>query len=290
VRIAGLVIERYASRAQTGAIEAGNSSGWVVEANELRLNHGYGLRIGHRMQVLDNYVHHNGQLGVGGIGDDVLVAGNEIAYNHTAGFLEEWEAGGTKFVLTHRLVFRDNWVHHNSGRGVWTDIDNVDALIANNLVEWNSRGGIVHEISYDAVIRDNVARYNGLGFDPWVWGAQILIQNSSDVTVTGNDVTVSARGGNGITLVDQSRGNGPRGPYRAARVSVVGNTIHHEGRAGTNGAPSGCHQQNTFDRNHYDAPAEWFGQARFEWCGLMNWNQFRAKADQEPAGTSFTRS
>ena len=287
VRIAGLVIERYANRARTGAIEAGGSSGWTVEANELRFNHGFGLRIGHGMRVLDNYVHRNGQVGLGGIGNDVLVAGNEIAYNHTGGFLEAWEAGATKFVLTRNLVFRENWVHHNRGRGVWTDIDNVDALIEHNLVEWNTHGGIVHEISYDAVIRDNIARHNGLGFGVWVWGAQILVQNSADVIVTGNDVTVSAAGGNGIAIVNQERGVGPRGPYRSNRVTVSDNTIRHLGLAGRNGAPNGCHQTNTFDRNRYEAPARWFERTQFEWCGLRTWEQFR-DLGQEPNGVRIS--
>ena len=235
-------------------------------------------------------MHHNGQLGVGGIGSNVLVSGNEIAYNHTAGYLEEWEAGGTKFLLTKNLVFRDNWVHHNSGREVWTDIDNVDVLIANNLVEWNTRGGIVHEISYEAIIRDNVSRYNGLGFDVWVWGAQILIQNSSDVLVFGNDVTVSSAAGNGIAIVNQSRGNGPRGPYRSDRVTVTDNTIRHLGLRGRNGAPNGCNQLNIFDQNVYEAPANWFSRSQFEWCGLLNWSQFRNAAGQEVDGTRVTRS
>ncbi|MDA0353763.1 MAG: right-handed parallel beta-helix repeat-containing protein [Chloroflexi bacterium] len=291
VRIAGLVIERYASRAQMGALDGSDGDGWVVEANELRLNHGYGLRTGQRMHVLNNYVHHNGQLGVGGVGNDLLVTGNEIAYNHTAGFLEEWEAGGTKFAVTRNLVFRGNWVHHNAGRGIWTDIDNVNVLIANNLAEWNTRGGIVHEISYDAVIRDNVARFNGLGFDNWAWGAQILVQNSADVRVTGNSVTVAAEGGNGITVVDQPRGNGPRGPYRSERVIVTDNVIRHLGMAGWSGAPKyECPQGNVFDRNVYEAPANWFKQDRIFWCGGgLRLDEFRG-AGQERNGTAVTRS
>jgi hypothetical protein len=292
VRIAGLIVERYANRAQTGAIDGSGGSGWVVEANELRLNHGYGIRTSTGMRVLDNYVHHNGQLGVGGVGNDLLVAGNEIAYNHTAGFFAEWEAGGTKFALTRNLVFRDNWVHHNAGRGIWTDIDNVDVLIANNLSEWNARGGIVHEISYEAVIRDNIARYNGLVFDVWAWGAQILVQNSSDVQVIGNDVTVSARGGNGITVVDQDRGNGPRGPYRAHRVTITDNVIRHEGLAGITGDPRHqCSQSGVvFNGNVYEAPSRWFKLDRIYWCGdAMTWSEFREHG-AEADGTMTTRS
>lgn len=284
VSIRGLVIEKYASRAQAGAIQGGGTQRWIVADNEIRLNHGFGLRIGPDMQVLNNHVHRNGQMGLGGLGSRALIEGNEIAYNHTAGFLEEWEAGGTKFVVSEGIVIRDNWVHHNSGRGLWTDIDIVDVLIEDNLVEWNTRGGIVHEISFDAQILNNTARYNGLGFDGWVWGAQILIQNSSDVVVSGNVVTVSADGGNGIAIVNQTRFSDDRDPYRSDRVLITDNVISHLGNSGANGAPNGCTTEGSqFDRNRYEAPAEWFEAARFEWCGVFTWDEF-VLAGQEPSG------
>ena len=110
VRIAGLVIEGYEVRAQSGAVDGSGSNGWVVANNELRFNHGYGLCVGHGMQVLDNYVHHNGQLGIGGVGGDVLVAGNEVAHNHTANYAEAWEVHGTKFAVSRNLEFRDNLI------------------------------------------------------------------------------------------------------------------------------------------------------------------------------------
>jgi len=279
VTIAGLVIEGYANRAQTGAIEAGGS-GWVIRENELRFNHGPAVRTNHRMRVLDNWIHHNAQIGIGGVGDDVLIVGNEISYNHTPGLFQTgWEAGGTKFVKTNRLVFRDNWVHHNAGRGFWTDIDNRDTVVEDNLVEWNSEGGIVHEISFAAVIRRNVSRYNGLGFQTWLWGAQILVQNSSDVLVEDNAVFVSAQGGDGITVVNQQRGAG----WVSERVIVRNNRIVHEGTAGQTGLAGACQrsQGNRFDGNRYEAPRQWFVWDRFEWCGTATWAEFRAAGHEE---------
>ena len=286
VTIRGLVIEKYSNLAQSGAIHGDRTRSWTVEQNEIRLNHGFGLRTGSEMRVLNNYIHSNGQIGVGGLGSHVLVQGNEIAYNNTAGFLEEWEAGGTKFVLSDGLVFRDNWVHHNIGRGVWTDIDVINALITDNLVEWNTRGGIVHEMSFAARIVDNTSRYNGLGLDVWVWGAQVLVQNSSGVEVSGNLVTVSAFGGNGIAIVNQRRGSGIRGRYVSERVSVTNNTIRHLGVAGSNGAPNGCaSSENLFDGNTYEALGAWFKLANFESCGLLTWDEFQ-ELGHEPAGTA----
>lgn len=45
--------------------------------------------------------------------------------------------------------------------------------------------------------RNNVVRNNGRKFDAWLWGSQILIQNSQNVDVYNNVVTVAADAGNG---------------------------------------------------------------------------------------------
>ncbi len=39
---------------------------WTVENNEIRLNHGSGVRVNYGIQILNNYIHDNGQLGIGG--------------------------------------------------------------------------------------------------------------------------------------------------------------------------------------------------------------------------------
>ena len=74
----------------------------------------------------------------------------------------DFEAGGTKFVKSDGLVARGNFVHHNGGPGLWSDIDNIRTLYEGNRVEDNAREGIVHEISYSAVIRGNTVLRNGL--------------------------------------------------------------------------------------------------------------------------------
>jgi hypothetical protein len=65
----------------------------VIASNEIRKNHGQGLRVGSRGTIRNNYVHNNGQLGVFGMGDDILVEGNQIFYNNTLQFFPRWEAG-----------------------------------------------------------------------------------------------------------------------------------------------------------------------------------------------------
>ena len=146
-----------------------------------------------------------GEMGLGGSGDNILIQGNEIARNGGwSGLSPEWEGGGFKFGFTNNLVVRDNYSHDNIGFGMWTDTDNINTLYENNLLVHNSWGGISHEISYDAVIRNNTLIGNGYG-DPrgWLWGAEIQIQNSQNVNVYGNKVDMTGGGVSGIALIQQ---------------------------------------------------------------------------------------
>jgi parallel beta-helix repeat protein len=226
VTIRGLVIEKYANQAQAGAVHSGNwvdlGVDWLVEENEIRLNHGAGISTGHGMVIRNNYIHHNGQIGIAGVGDDMLVDSNEIAYNNTAGFSSGWEAGGSKFKQTHNLVARNNDVHDNLGPGLWTDIDNIDTLYEGNYVADNSDAGIFHEISYRAIIRNNTVTGNGFGFHVWVWGGGIQVAASADVEVYGNTVTGNA---NGITAIQQNRGSGAYGPWEIGNLYVHDNVV-----------------------------------------------------------------
>ncbi|GJL55207.1 MAG: hypothetical protein NPIRA02_23390 [Nitrospirales bacterium] len=222
VTIRGLIIEKYANPAQHGAIHVKHGQNWIVQDSEVRLNHGIGIRSGERLHVLRCHVHHNGQLGIGGFGDSILIQHNEISHNNTQQFRREWEAGGTKFVKTQNLIVRDNFVHHNQGPGLWTDIDNINTLYERNRVEDNERAGIFHEISYAAIIRDNVVTRNGLGFPVWLWGSGILVAASSDTEVYRNLVENNA---DGIGAVQQKRGIGKYGPHLVKNLSVHDNVV-----------------------------------------------------------------
>ena len=59
------------------------------------------------------------------------------------------------------VTFRNNFVHHNQGDGIWYDSDNTGALIEGNRVEDNARNGIFYEASIGAIIRNNTIRRNG---------------------------------------------------------------------------------------------------------------------------------
>lgn len=231
VTIKGLVIEKYATYAQFGAIQGEGSTltkGWIVSDNEIRLNHGGGIRTGDGMQILRNNIHNNGQIGIVGKGDKILVDGNTISTNNTMGFSSGWEAGGTKFVATTNLTVRNNTVDHNHGPGLWTDGDNIYTLYDGNLVYANDSMGIFHEISYDATIRNNQVYENGFIDSKWFYGSQILLSNSQNVEVVGNQVRVLPEVGDGIGIINQNRGTGLYGPWLSKNDYVHNNDVLYE--------------------------------------------------------------
>lgn len=294
VVIQGLIIEKYANPAQHGAIHglkgtAGVpgttlSRSWIVKNNEIRLNHGTGLRLSNQMEVLGNYIHHNGQLGIGGGGDEIVVENNEITDNNFAGFDSGWEAGGTKFVLTKNLIVRGNIVHHNKGPGLWTDIDNIDSLYTNNLVFDNDGMGIFHEISYKATIHNNTVRGNGKKWFTWLYGAQILISSSRDTEIFDNNVTVEPNS-NGVGLIQQDRGEGAYGPHTTINNHVHNNQVTYLSDSGFSGAAADYQPEvmlgdnNRFDYNIYHVPN--LNSRRWKWQDDKSWSEFQATGQEQ---------
>ena len=227
VTVRGFLVQGFACQAQHGAIET-TAPGWTIEDDVVRRNHGAGITTNGHARVLDDTVVDNGQLGIGGTGVDTQVVGNTIAGNNTDGFDPGWEAGGGKWALTDHLVVERNVVRGNHGPGLWSDIDSHDSVYAHNQVLNNDRAGIFYEISTDAVIRDNVVRGNGHGFDVWLWGSGILLAASSHVVVADNRLAGNAEG---IGLVQQRRGHsGITGRPRVLHaVTVSDNTVDMDG-------------------------------------------------------------
>ncbi len=231
ITIRNLIIEKYANPAQEGAIHPMNAEvgalgkNWVIDRNEIRLNHGMGIRLGHHMLVTENHIHQNGQLGIGGAGNDILIMNNEISFNNIQRFDSYWEAGGTKFSRTTNLIVKDNFVHHNNGPGLWTDGNNIHTIYDGNRVLKNAGPGIFHEISYDAVIKNNFVEGNGFKFKKWTEGAGILVAGSPNVEVVGNTVKDNRHG---ICGIQTERGGGKYGPYETENLYVHDNSITME--------------------------------------------------------------
>jgi hypothetical protein len=258
VVVKDLIVEKYASQAQEGAIDIRGGRDWLIAEVTARWNHSIGLYMGPRTHVKGGSFSHNGQLGIGGTGDRSTVESVEVAFNNYAGYSWGWEAGGTKFSRMQGLVVRDSCIHHNNGPGLWSDIDNVDVIYEGNIVFANGGDGIKHEISLDAMIYNNIVAHNGNGFDTWLWGSQILVQNSRNVRVLDNIVEIGPDGGNGISIVHQERGEGDYAPWNAVHNRVMYNTVVHLGENGKNGIARDADEDwfwregdNMFDRNTY---------------------------------------
>ena len=218
VTIKGLAIEKYASIAGKGAINAMAAlegygpvgTGWVVDSNDLYLNHGLGVRVSDGMTVSNNKIHDNGQMGLAGSGSNILVEGNDIYKNNYAGYAYDWEGGGAKIASysTH-VTFDNNYVHDNNGPGLHGDIGDDYFVFENNHTARNMGSGIHYEISYHAVIKNNLVEDDGFSRDgsSFWYGGGILVSNSSDVEVYGNTVTDCT---NGIGGTQANRGANAR--------------------------------------------------------------------------------
>ena len=214
-----LVIEKFGNAAQSGAV---TGHGVQVQHSTIRLNHGTGV-LAYGGAVIDSVIASNGQLGLGAGGDDMLVQDDEIAYNNYAGYDPGWEAGGTKWAYTNRLVVRGNWAHDNHGNGLWTDIDNDATTYVDNLSERNDGIGIFHEISYRAVISNNTVRDNGRGAGYFNGRVGINVTDSPNVEITGN--AVSGNVGGAILAVQDTRTfSGRLGPHVLQDDAVHDNT------------------------------------------------------------------
>ena len=282
VVVRDLVVEKFGSPAQTAAVHNGWQRGWVVEHNEIRLNHGVGVQM-YGGLLRANLIHHNGQLGIGGGGTGLRVEGNEIHHNNTEGYNMYWEAGGTKWVRATGLRVRGNWSHHNRGQGLWTDGDNRDVLYETNFAEDNDMAGIMHELSFEADIRANVARRNGRRVGWYQEGAGILVYNSRDVDVTANVVADNAAG---IAV----RNDG-RAPYEVHNVRVFANHIAMtEGRTGMvdeTGQPW-LFDSVTFSHNIYVVPSR--NGRWFEWDDLLGRTFAQWQAQGHDASAWLVRS
>jgi Right handed beta helix region len=225
VLVEGLTIEKFANPAQRGAVHA-QGAGWRIQNNDVRLNHGHGVFSDSAGgEVVGNRLHHNGQLGLGGDGDDEVVTSNEIDNNNTAGFDMLWEAGGMKWFSSTGLRVSDNDVHHNNGPGLWTDINNIHATYERNFVHNNTSHGIFHEIGYSAIIRNNRIVDNGGAERLRAWGdAGIRVAASRDVEIYGNVLIGNT---NAIMLIQQQRSDSPSGygPHELDNIIVHDNDV-----------------------------------------------------------------
>jgi parallel beta-helix repeat protein len=292
VVISGVLIEKFASPAQRGAVDAHDGVHWIIENCEVRWSSSAGISVGKETIVRDCTIHHNGQIGVAGPGNGIRIERNRISANNVRGFSMGWEAGGVKISQADGVLFRANHVHDNRGPGLWCDGDCRNIVYENNVIERNHDAGIYHEISFNAIIRNNVLRHNGEGSDGWFWGNDIIVSASEGVDIHDNRLTVS-EGRCAIMLIDQGRRDNGR-LYKTRNNSIHDNDITFEGSPCAGGVSDVSPNNesfliisagnNSFDRNVYRVPRT-ASASRFVWGhdeGL-DWDALR-RSGLEPNG------
>lgn len=237
--IQGFIIERFIATSTYPIAGLQIRMYGTIDDNEVRLCQ-TGIDVGEDQTISNNFVHDNRQYGIsGGPGNNILIVGNEISFNNTLHLDPDNDAGGTKIVgsgaQTRNLTWRNNYVHDNYGQGLWSDGNLIQVTYEDNRIEDNGGAGIMHEISWDAVIRNNTLKNNltlsGAGQSCYQ-GAEILISNSRYVAVYGNTIENSA-GKNPICIKSLVRSEPAGFPQLTTDVIIQGNTIKSRGAATT---------------------------------------------------------
>jgi parallel beta-helix repeat protein len=256
VRIQHLIIEKYANPAQTGAVgyfRPGND--WQILNNEVRFNHGSGIKAKGAAMMRGNHLHHNGHFGMeigdgnrtptssggsqaegfqtleewgfngGYAGRGALVDNNVLEHNNRLGFEVGWGAGGVKFSQCFDLTVRHNQARQNAGTGFWFDFCYSGMLIDGNFAVDNTGKGIFYETSFDATIVNNTATGNGADSDGF--GAQIYLSSCENVAVYENLVRCTDHGSSGHGIMVVQSNNGPVEPTRTVEEWPMG-SLNHE--------------------------------------------------------------
>lgn len=247
VTIQGLTIEKFAGDVQ-GAVQGGPT--WTIQGNEIRLNHGNGIEGGGK--ILGNYSHDNGDYGVaGGYGTTGMdVENNELANNNWANFQN---GGGADFVFVTNLTVRNNFSHDNYGPGFHTDGDSSNVLYEYNHTKNNTNGGILHEISWDAIIRYNLLEDETSVYPQYsassLWDSfAIGIANSSNVQIYGNTISQCT---NGISGALADRGNSNLGPHTGQPYLLQNLDIHNNTSTAISNVAAGIVRVSSFDNSVY---------------------------------------
>lgn len=232
--IRNLTVEKYATPMQTGAVNI--LTGGVCENCEIFHNYSYGIRANGDFIVRNNFIHHNGQDGIGTSIGAGLIELNEISYNSMFPFRDsDFEQGGIKAASKNGLVVRRNYIHHNHGPGFWLDVNSENLHFVENIVEWNDWEGILLEISWGGEVKRNISRSNGQKFRGQgtgaLWGGQICIQNASGFDIQDNftETPVQLEGRRvGIMGINQGhRGSGTYGLHSLHHLTIKNNTFVH---------------------------------------------------------------
>lgn len=177
VKIRYLTIENFGARGgnmNQGVVNHDSASGWTVDHSTITANAGAGVMLGSHNTLRYNCVSENGQYGFNAYSSngpaDLVLEHNQITGNDTY----NWEArepgcgctGGGKFWDVTNAVITDNWIDGNHSAGLWADTNNRGFTIERNYIAGNYSYGLIYEISYNALVKDNTFYRNGIGGGP----------------------------------------------------------------------------------------------------------------------------
>jgi parallel beta-helix repeat protein len=225
--------------------------GFLIEGCEIAGNDGTPVVVGNGTHVLNNSIHDNYWIGIGGYEiNGAVIEHNEIYNNQLAKSAPDTptgEASGMKFTKTENVSILSNFVHDNFGVGIWFDTDNSGTLIDRNVVSDNTHRGIMEEISYGAIISNNTIRGNGK-LSGWIAGAGVFVSTAANVEICNNIIKGNYQG---VTGFQEDRGAGGRGIYTTTNAFIHDNYITME--RGVTGFTSRAinDPSNLFRRNHY---------------------------------------
>jgi parallel beta-helix repeat protein len=246
-----------------------NSDHWTIENNEVAFNQS-GIVFPSDSVVRNNHIHHNTDGGyLGSFAHNSLLENNEIAYNG-------WEQ---KVGESNNVTFRNSFVHHNAGDGIWYDGNNTGSVIEGNRVEDNGQMGIFYEISSDAIIRNNTIRRSR--------DTAVFISTSKNVQIANNVLEDNFRGityfvncasvGGGAIAFDLANNAAHHntivvGTQTDAFASVFSYTLCSSTQVAqyVDGA-----KNLTFSDNTYDVPSPSTGRYWF-WNALKLWTEWKA--------------
>ena len=256
------------------------SDRWLIEYNEIASSH-TGIQFPNSSMIRNNYIHHNvgsdplsitaAQRGGGYVGyyaTDTTFDTNEIAYNG----MEQ------KVMDSVNVTFRNNFVHHNVGDGIWYDESNANALVEGNRVEDNGRNGIFYEAGLGSIIRNNTVRRSadtGIFISTSMNGQirqNILEDNFRGITYFINCGALSEGRGRDLTnntAQDNTIRVGTQSGAFANGFSYTGDCTASQIAEYRDGS-----KNLTFSRNIYHVPSP--TGSYWLWDGLKGWSQWQA--------------
>lgn len=261
VTVKGLIVEKYATPAQQGAIfgdEHPRATDWLIEDNESASTADPGSRRGEE-HGRRNKVHHNGQLGISPNGSDVVIEGQpEYLEQHLrlrcclGGRRRQGRQG-------QRLTLRGDHVHDNYGQGSGAMSTAAPVTVSRTISSSAIRTPNLLRDRFDAIItngkfagQDRTWRPAGAAPGSGAPASRSAIEG---VSVPGNKMPC-ASGGTGIVDIDEIKVAGwldqPRLKdgqkslfYLTARNAVHDNEIVYGG----NSTLSATNEQTRFQSN-----------------------------------------